>query len=75
MRICTALLFSLGLAIPAPSQGNLPHTKVTSDIEVIQLSRHCYIHVSYTQMPGWGRVGSNGLTYTIDGELFSSTHQ
>ncbi|MFA9390403.1 MAG: subclass B1 metallo-beta-lactamase [Prolixibacteraceae bacterium] len=35
--------------------------KITDDIELIKISENAYIHVSYSIMPKWGRVGANGL--------------
>ncbi|HLP17473.1 MAG TPA: subclass B1 metallo-beta-lactamase [Bacteroidota bacterium] len=34
---------------------------VSPDIEVIKISEHAYVHVSYTSLPQYGRVGSNGM--------------
>jgi metallo-beta-lactamase class B len=42
--------------------------KISEDIEVIQISTNSYVHVSYTQLPGFGRIGSNGLIYAVNGE-------
>jgi metallo-beta-lactamase class B len=40
---------------------------VTKDIEVIKINEHAYVHVSYLQMPQYGRVGSNGLIFINNG--------
>ena len=69
MRTLLAIsIFIMCLAIPTFSQDTFQHIKVSEDIEVIQISANAYVHVSYAQLPGWGRVGSNGLIYTINGE-------
>ena len=45
------------------------HTyKVSKDIEVIKISDDAYVHISYTQTPKWGRVGSNGLFLINNGK-------
>lgn len=49
-------------------QDTLRQNTVSKDIEVIQISEHSYVHVSYTQVPPFGRVGSNGLIFTRDKE-------
>jgi metallo-beta-lactamase class B len=61
------LLFVIGLTVSASSQEKFPRIKVSQDIELIQISQHSYVHVSYDQVPGYGRVGSNGYLYTDDG--------
>jgi len=70
MRTSLAIIISvLFLTIPASPQDMFNHIKVSKDIEVIQISTNSYVHVSYTQLPGWGRIGSNGLIYTVNGEV------
>jgi metallo-beta-lactamase class B len=56
------------LTVPAFSQGTFHNIKVSEDIDVIQLSTNSYVHVSYTQLPGFGRIGSNGFIFTNNGE-------
>jgi metallo-beta-lactamase class B len=43
---------------------------ISDDIELIKLSEHAYIHVSYAELPRYGRVGSNGLIFISRGEAF-----
>jgi len=69
MRTSLAIaIFYMCLTIPVFSQGTFHHMKVSEDIDVVQLSTHSYVHVSYTQLPGFGRIGSNGFIYTNNGE-------
>lgn len=44
--------------------------KVSKDIELIQISDNAYIHVSYAELPGFGRFPSNGLIFLNNGEAF-----
>lgn len=44
--------------------------KVSADIEVKQLSDKVYGYVSAAEIPGWGRVPSNGLILVEGGEAF-----
>jgi metallo-beta-lactamase class B len=41
--------------------------KVTEDIEVIKINKNAYVHVSYSDIPGWGRIGSNGVIFINNG--------
>jgi len=50
------------------SQSPALRISISKDIELIRLSDHTYVHVSYTEMPPWGRIASNGLVYTSGGE-------
>ncbi|MDP2036127.1 MAG: subclass B1 metallo-beta-lactamase [Ignavibacteria bacterium] len=42
--------------------------QVTKDIEVIKINENAYVHVSYAEVSGWGRVAANGLIYINDGK-------
>ncbi len=42
--------------------------RISDDLEIIKLSEHSYVHISYAEMPGFGRFGSNGYIYTDSGE-------
>ena len=47
---------------------------VSKDIELIKISDNAYMHVSYTELPSYGRASANGFIY-INGEeafLFDS---
>lgn len=37
--------------------------KISPELEMIQISQNAYIHVSYINLPGYGRVPANGLVY------------
>lgn len=52
------------------SQSGYKKIKVSSDIELIKLSEHAYVHVSYAEIPPYGRVASNGLVFINGGETF-----
>jgi metallo-beta-lactamase class B len=43
---------------------------ITKDIDLIQLTSKAYIHVSYYELPNFGRFPSNGLIYINNGEAF-----
>jgi metallo-beta-lactamase class B len=40
---------------------------VNKDLEIVQLTEHCYLHVSFTSTPEYGRFSSNGLIL-VDGD-------
>lgn len=52
------------------SQSGYQMIKVSSDIELIKLSEHAYMHVSYAEIPPYGRVASNGLVFINGGDAF-----
>jgi metallo-beta-lactamase class B len=52
------------------SQVNYKHIKISDDIELIKLSENAYVHVSYSDLPKYGRFSSNGLVFINGGEAF-----
>jgi len=56
------------LTAPAISQGTFQHIKVSQDIDIIKISANSYVHISYAQIPGFGRIGSNGFIFTDNRE-------
>lgn len=42
--------------------------KVSGDLELIKISENVYIHVSYSELPEFGRFSSNGLIYIDNGK-------
>ena len=48
--------------------------KISADLELIRISNNAFVHVSYSEVPGYGRVAANGLIF-IEGHkaiLFDS---
>ncbi len=41
---------------------------VSEDLELVKLSDHAYIHVSYMKLPTYGRFPCNGLIFISDGK-------
>lgn len=48
-------------------QKEYPHIKISDDIELVKLSENAYLHVSSSEISGYGLVQSNGLIF-INGE-------
>lgn len=63
--IATLILLSSSVL---PAQQN--RINVSHDIQLVKLSEHAYVHVSYADMPPFGRVGSNGLVLVNGKEAF-----
>ena len=65
------LLFLAGLIqIHGFAQGNSIIIVISKDIELIRLSENAYIHVSYSDLKGYGRVSSNGLIFINGRDAF-----
>jgi metallo-beta-lactamase class B len=43
------------------SQSGKDVIKISDDIELIKISDNAYVHVSYANLPDYGRIGENGL--------------
>jgi metallo-beta-lactamase class B len=52
------------------SQPDTKTIKVSDDIELIKISDNAYVHISYFNMPDFGRVPANGLIFINDNEAF-----
>lgn len=42
--------------------------RISQDLELVRISDHALIHISFSEMPGFGRVSSNGTIFFEDGE-------
>ena len=47
-----------------------PRIKISEDITLIKLSENAYMHVSYSDLPEFGRFPSNGLVWIQGNEAF-----
>ena len=47
-------------AMGAPAYDTI---RITPDLELVRISDHTLIHISFSEMPGFGRVGSNGVVF------------
>lgn len=64
-------LLSLGLIyLPGHSQVNDETIKIFKDLELIKISENAYVHVSYTNLPEYGRISANGLILINNSEAF-----
>ena len=52
------------------SQSEYIRIRISNDIELIKLSENAYVHVSYSDLPKFGRFPSNGLIFINKGEAF-----
>ncbi|HSN50490.1 MAG TPA: subclass B1 metallo-beta-lactamase, partial [Bacteroidales bacterium] len=44
--------------------------RISENVELIRISENAYIHVSYSYLPSYGRVASNGLLFVNGKEAF-----
>jgi metallo-beta-lactamase class B len=63
-------LFTALIQISGFSQSGLEAIKISKDVELIKLSDHAYVHVSYADLPKFGRFPSNGLILINGTEAF-----
>lgn len=52
------------------SQNDLKKITITKDIELLKISDHAYVHVSYANISQGGRFPSNGLIFIDKGKAF-----
>jgi len=70
MRIIIVLLLIELIHYNGFSQNDYKKIKVSDDIELIKLSDNAYVHVSYSDLPEFGRFPSNGLIFINNNEAF-----
>lgn len=70
MKILLVLIFIGGMHFAGFSQTVYPKIAVSNDIELIRLSENAWIHVSVSEIPGYGNVSSNGLIYSNADDAF-----
>lgn len=64
------LILTLLIQFPAFSQSDNSTIKVSKDIELIKLSENAYLHISYLDLPSYGRTSANGLIFINGNEAF-----
>ena len=64
------IVFCLIIADNSFSQNNYSKIFITKDIGIIRISGNAYVHVSYDNIPSFGRVASNGLIFTDNGRAY-----
>ncbi|HRS52023.1 MAG TPA: subclass B1 metallo-beta-lactamase [Candidatus Marinimicrobia bacterium] len=52
------------------SQIDYKKIHISNDLELIKLSENAYVHISYSDLPEFGRFPSNGLIFINKGEAF-----
>lgn len=70
MRFIIVLIFIVLIHYNGFSQNNYKRIKISDDIELIKLSENAYVHVSYSELPKFGRFSSNGLIFINGKEAF-----
>jgi metallo-beta-lactamase class B len=63
-------IFVILIHFTASSQEPGARIAVSKDIELIRLSDNAYLHVSYSDFPGYGKVACNGLIFISKGKAF-----
>lgn len=49
-------LFIVLIQLPVRTQGDYQRIKISDDVELIKLSAKAYVHVSVSEMEGFGKV-------------------
>jgi metallo-beta-lactamase class B len=66
MKISLIILFlSVYFTACASARDSYSHIKVTDDIEIIKISDHVFVHVSYAVIGNYGRIPSNGMIFVV----------
>ena len=61
MKYQLLLTLAFSTCLTALPQSKYQTIRITNDIELIKLSENAYVHVSYSNLPKYGRYPANGL--------------
>jgi metallo-beta-lactamase class B len=70
MKKALFLLLFILIQLPGICQKIYESLTITKDLELIKISGNAYIHVSFADVPGYGRVSANGLIYINNHNAF-----
>ncbi|GHV17657.1 beta-lactamase [Bacteroidia bacterium] len=70
MKTHLFFLFILLIQLPLRAQSDYPKIRISEDVELIKLSEKAYVHVSASEIDGFGKVSSNGLILVSKDEAF-----
>jgi metallo-beta-lactamase class B len=63
MRIVMFILILTLIQLTGVCQNTNEFLRISKDLELIKISGNAYIHVSYAEVPRYGRVAANGLIF------------
>jgi len=63
MKTLLLLLLTGLIHLTGFSQEVFDTIRISPDLELIRLSGNAYVHVSYSNLPGYGRISENGLIF------------
>jgi metallo-beta-lactamase class B len=64
------LLFFVSTELTGVSQRADESLTISKDLVLIKISTNAYVHISYTDVPGYGRVSANGLIFINNHNAF-----
>lgn len=64
------IVFLVTIAFLQLSANSQTSFKISPDLELIEISKNAYLHVSYSTLPEYGRVSANGLIFIDDRQAF-----
>jgi metallo-beta-lactamase class B len=70
MKIQWIVLFIGLIQFSGSAQPIYKTIQISRDIELIKLSENGYVHVSFLDLPNYGRTPANGLIFINGGEAF-----
>jgi len=58
------------IQLPGNSQPDQQRIKISDDLELVKISENAFLHISFSELEGYGRFSSNGLVFINNGEAF-----
>jgi metallo-beta-lactamase class B len=70
MKLYLIILLTGIIQIPVLCQHGADTVWITKDIELVKISENAYVHISFSEIPAYGRLPSNGLLFINNDKAF-----
>ncbi len=70
VKYCLLIAVLLSLQLIDPYRVNAQLTAISDNLELVKLTDNAFMHVSYADLPGYGRTPANGLVFIKGKEAF-----
>lgn len=70
MKVILYIIFAGLIHFKVFTQPDYKMINISDNIELIKLSENAYIHISYLELPNYGRTPANGLIFISGGDAF-----
>lgn len=70
MQILRAIFFLIFPLFTSTAGSAQEIMRISPDLELVKITEHIYVHVSYSILPGYGRISANGMIFINEDRAF-----